>query len=121
MRTSERMLKTFTAIRNAIRDGESYVVIQNPGSEKMVQFALDQASRELVMDIPIPGLTQSEFDGLVSELSGVARDAATNEAISFQESHPYDRINDAVSHAEKIFREVYLLPPDFEVTIQVFS
>ena len=60
-------------------------------------------------------------DGLINELSGFSRDAATNEATSFQEIYPYDRINDAVSQAEKIFREVYRLPPDFDVTIRVFN
>jgi len=115
------MLNIFTALRNAIRSGESYIVVESPGSDKMVQFALDPSSRELVMDIPLQGLTQSEFDGLVNELSGFARNAATNEAISFQESYPYDRINDAVAQTEKIFREVYRLPPDFDVSIQAFS
>ena len=121
MLASERMLKIFTAIRSAIRKEENYVIIENPGSGKIVQFTLDSPSRELVMDIPIHGLTQNEFDGLINELSGFARDAATNEAISFQESHPFERINDAVTQAEKIFREVYRLPPDFDVTIRVFS
>jgi hypothetical protein len=115
------MLKIFTAVRNAIRNEENYVIIENPGSEKIVQFAVDSPSRELVMDIPIHGLTQNEFDGLINELSGIARDAATNAAISFQESYPYERINDAVAQTEKIFREVYRLPPDFDVTIQVYS
>jgi len=121
MHTSERMLKIFAAIRKAIRNEKNFVIIENPGSEKIVQFALDPSSREIVMDIPIHGLTQNEFDGLINELSGVARDAATNEAISFQESIPYERINDAVAQTEKIFREVYRLPPDFDVTIQIFS
>ncbi|MCW3988866.1 MAG: hypothetical protein NWE88_02185 [Candidatus Bathyarchaeota archaeon] len=121
MHTSERMLKIFTAVRNAMRNEENYVIIENPGSEKIIQFAVDPSSRELVMDIPIHGLTQNEFDGLINELSGVARDTATNEAISFQESYSYERINDAVAQTEKIFREVYSLPPNFDVTIQVFS
>ena len=115
------MLNIFTAIRNVIRNEENFVVIENPGSEKIVQFALDPSSRELVMDIPIHDLTQNQFDYLFNELSGVARNAATNEAISFQESHPYERINDAVAQTEKIFREVYRLPPDYDVTIRVFS
>ena len=104
-----------------MRNEENYVIIENPGSGKIIQFAVDPSSRELVMDIPIHGLTQNEFDGLINELSGVARDAATNEAISFQESYPYERINDAVAQTEKIFREVYRLPPNFDVTIRVFS
>jgi len=45
----------------------------------------------------------------------------TESAISFQESYPYERINDAVTQAEKIFREVYRLSPDFDVIIRVFS
>ena len=58
---------------------------------------------------------------IINELLGVAKNAATNEAISFQESYPYERINDAVAQTEKIFREVYRLPPDYDVTIRVFS
>lgn len=100
---------------------DRFIVIEHPATGKFVQFEFDAG--DIVIDLPVVALDEAEQERAAAVFASVGVDAPTQYEYSNEESGPTLTITTwrrafgtdtraAAGLAERIVREVYLLPVD---------
>lgn len=122
MKKEERLRIFHTNLSKLIEKGEEGSFVVFNAGERVIQFAGDKKTG-LVCDIPLAELSKEEEERLqaLDEFSSGehARDAATNELVSYQTVCNKEEIDKAVELTERIFTEVFKLTDAYEVSVEV--
>lgn len=105
---------------------DRFLVIEHPATGKFLQFEFDGS--DLVIDLPVVALDAAEQQRAAAVFGSVGVDAPTDYAYSNEESGPTLRIltwrrafgtdaRAAAALAERIAREVFLLPADESLVV----
>ena len=118
----ERVKKICDSMKLAIENGENFIIIEDSDTGSFIQFALFNTRKEILMDIPLIELSDEQIDDLKTLLNvEVACDSFTGEKISIQKLYfPYE-LRKASQIVEKILVQIFKIPENNEVSIEIFS
>lgn len=108
------------ALTTLAKEGDpesSFVIFENPQTEKFVQFAF--LGDELVCDIPLQELSKDEEKAIRSIMEEKATNARTGELISYQKWFNITELNKAAEFVETIFTRVFKLPEDYTIETEI--
>jgi len=108
------------ALTTLAKEGDpesSFVIFENPQTEKFVQFAF--LGDELVCDIPLQELSKDEEKAIRSIMEEKATNARTGELISYQKWFNITELNKAAEFVETIFTRVFKLPEDYTIKTEI--
>jgi len=105
-------------LTNLVREDKgTFVIFENPPSEKFVQFAI--LEEEMICDIPLQELSNEEENRITSFMEIGATDARTGEPISYQKSFGKNATGKAAEFAETLFLEVFRLPKSYTMETKI--
>lgn len=120
MMRKNRISEIKIALTTLAKEGDpesSFVIFENPQTEKFVQFAF--LGDELVCDIPLQELSKDEEKAIRSIMEEKATNARTGELISYQKWFNITELNKAAEFVETIFTRVFKLPEDYTIKTEI--
>ena len=121
MDRKERLKAIEAAIRRALEKNQDFINIMSPDTGKFVQFSIFQSKDTIIMDIPLLELSGIEVEDLIIILDAqVSMDPQSKEYISIQKLFSLKQVRKIPRTVEKVFSDVFSLPSDFEIKIEVF-
>ena len=118
MKRNERTNQIKTALNRLVEEGTegSFLIFENPKTEKFVQFAFVDG---LICDIPLAELSREEENKIKSIMGEGARDVETGKSVSYQKWFESDKIDKAVEFVEKIFINIFKLPESYRIECNI--
>lgn len=113
--------KTFKdSFQYMIESNKEFLILDNPQSKKLIQFAFDHETKNIFLDIPLQELSEAEYLKCKAVLGEKAVDVILGQTIALQEEYPFKQIGAITEIVEKIFLYVFHLPTDYSVNVDVF-
>ena len=119
MFTEERIVLYKESLERAIRENETFVIFDEPGSGKFVQFVVQPLDGNITVDIPMEELTETTFNWLKPHM-GTATDQM-GEVVSLQKVIQIQSTQYAAEYTEWIFTKIFQLPDTHDVSVNMFS
>jgi len=114
MDRGERIHWICAMLRDSLYEGASFVLFENPESGRFIQFAL--IGRDgLICDVPLTMLSREEEEKIRALMPETSRDMETGELLSYQRWFDVHELYSAAELAERIFTQIFGLPPNYEL------
>ena len=114
----EKMFKD--SFRNVIESKKGFLILDNQRSKKFIQLAFDHEAKNIFLDIPLHELSEEEYLKCKEIIGEQAVDVILCQTIALQEKYSFKQIDTITEIVEKIFLDVFHLPPDYFVTVEIF-
>lgn len=108
-----------TSLVKAIEDRRDYVIFDTKhylSNPKFVQLEFDFTENVLVLDVPLKELSKPEVVRAERVIDKEVSDSFEDDSIRV--SYPFDEVNTATEMVENIFRQVFLLPEDYSISVE---
>lgn len=108
-----------TSLEKAIEDRREYVIFDTRhylSDPKFVQLEFDFTESMLVLDVPLKELSKPDVVRAERVLKKEVSDVSEDDSI--RASYPFNEVNVATEMVENIFRQVFLLPVDYSISVE---
>ncbi len=110
----ERVYWIGAMLRDSLYAGNSFVIFENPATEKFIQFALIDGEG-FICDVPITVLSPEEEERIKTLMPETSRDMETGRLLSYQKWFDVHELYRAAELVDKLFTQIFDLPPDYEL------
>ncbi len=116
----DRVEKFKASVRNVIESKKEFLIFDNPQSRKFIQFVFNHEAENIFLNIPLQGLSEKEYLQCNKILGEHAVDVILGQTMALQEEYSFKQMNLVTETVEKIFLDVFHLPHDYSVNVEVF-
>lgn len=120
MSFKDRVEKFKNSFQNVIESKKEFLIFDNPHYRKFIQFVFNQETENIFLNIPLQGLSEKEYLQCKKILGDQAVDVILGQTMALQEEYSYKQMDIISETVEKIFLDVFHLPHDYSVNVEVF-